>query len=124
MTSMSDYRTWTTVHVMPPKPAAKEGPSFEEQMLAADLKADADQCNRKLAKNGDQVTCKFNSDKAVVAARRLEWLAMLPDGEFTRVMAAEVWEVTEGAGDSRIEVLEREGKIKRVAVKPLRLVKL
>ena len=36
-----------------------------------------------------------------------------------RVTARAVWDMTDGAADSRIETLEREGLLKRLPVRPI-----
>jgi hypothetical protein len=51
MTSMSDYRSWTTAQVVPPKPASRVMPKMTdlEATLAA-MKADAERWKKRKAK--------------------------------------------------------------------------
>lgn len=113
MNAITDFRTVYIPAVLPPKvakPILRPERSFAEQARLD---------NAAVSKSWDQQASKYNNDKSVVDARRLEWVAMLPATPFGRTDAAEVWGVAGGSADSRLEVMERHGLIKRVAVKPI-----
>lgn len=112
MTSIYDYRTVSTPRAMPPKafkPLPKPRITFAE-MARRETQA--------VLASWDQVAGKFACNKEAVAARRAEWLAMLPEGQFNRIEARAAWPIDESAADNRITTLEQAGLLRRLPGKP------
>lgn len=113
MVNLYDIRTVSTPRakcLAPPKPLAKPQITFAEA---------ARRESRAMWKRWDGISQKVVVTAEAIKARHAEWIAALPEQPFNRKEARALWNVAEGVEGTRLDVLEREGSIRRVSAKPI-----